>query len=94
MTNVVGTRIAKVEDFFPLEESLPGAFCWRGEPVGRLMFMCPCGCAKLAGVTVKPVAPQGWDWNGNLDKPTLSPSILIDRGHWHGYLTDGVFKSC
>jgi hypothetical protein len=44
-----------------------------------------------------------WSWNGNRVKPTLTPSIRIcDRWYkdpkaieiWHGYLTDGVFRSC
>jgi len=60
----------------------------------RLMFRCPCGCEILAGVTVKPVNPNGWDWDGNLEQPTILPSILINHGHWHGYLTGGVFKTC
>jgi len=59
-----------------------------------LHFLCPCGCGKFAGISLKPVHPHGWDWNGDKDKPTATPSILIDRDHWHGYLTDGVFKSC
>lgn len=40
----------------------------------------------------------GWAWNGDLDKPTLSPSILSSgrdaKGntvtHWHGFVRDGV----
>ena len=36
-----------------------------------------------------------WDWNGNKDTPTITPSILHwgdgkDKiATWHGYLTDG-----
>ena len=37
--------------------------------------------------------PRVWTWNGNEDKPSLSPSIDW-RGHWHGYLTNGELKSC
>lgn len=33
-----------------------------------------------------------WTWNGSVEKPTLRPSIHR-VGHWHGYLTDGFFKS-
>lgn len=72
----------------------PGNFRWSGDPVKRLTFGCPCGCGDIAGIEVKPENPSGWDWNGDLDKPTVTPSILINRDHWHGYLTDGVFKSC
>lgn len=36
-----------------------------------------------------------WGWNGNKDKPTLTPSILIRGNHgapdqWHGFLRDGL----
>ena len=37
--------------------------------------------------------PRVWTWNGNEDKPSLTPSLHWP-GHWHGYLTDGVLKSC
>lgn len=33
-----------------------------------------------------------WAWNGNILKPSLTPSIHR-VGHWHGYLTDGKFIS-
>jgi hypothetical protein len=62
-------------------------------PVGALHFVCPCGCGAVIGVSVKPAIPEGWNWNGSLDKPTLSPSILRTAGcRWHGFLTDGEFN--
>lgn len=33
-----------------------------------------------------------WEWDGNVDKPTLSPSIHR-VGHWHGWLRAGRFES-
>ena len=35
-----------------------------------------------------------WEWNGNRESPTLTPSILVHVSRdqpdkWHGYLTDG-----
>jgi hypothetical protein len=44
-----------------------------------------------------------WQWNGNRERPTATPSLLIyqlnERGqrigeHWHGWLTDGERRSC
>ena len=67
------------------------------EQCRRLSFLCPCGCGDLAGIRIRDDGQQvdgAWSWNRSEDKPTCQPSILIDRGHWHGYLTDGVFKSC
>lgn len=45
-------------------------------------------------VTIPVVGNNAWTWDGNREKPTLSPSILI-RGKpgepdlWHGFLRDG-----
>ena len=45
----------------------------------RLGFMCPgCGSAHYVGV-----GPEGWKWNGSLERPTLSPSVLVS-----GYISD------
>jgi hypothetical protein len=30
-----------------------------------------------------------WGWDGNEDKPTLTPSIHCIR-HWHGWVRDGM----
>ena len=69
-------------------------------PYRRLAFLCPCGCGALAGVRVRPDGVNdghAWGWNLSEEKPTTTPSINIMCGegsHWHGYLTDGVFKPC
>ena len=62
-----------------------------------IMFICP-GCElEGSGVHILPVnndvkAPS-WDWNGDVEKPTLSPSILTKHDNFvcHSFLTDGVF---
>lgn len=59
-----------------------------------MTFVCPCGCGDICAISIKPVVETGWDWNGDLEKPTVTPSIKINSGHWHGYLTAGVFKVC
>ncbi len=79
--------------------------------VNTLMFVCP-GCVAggpdgYDGIHMLPVnAPQGfdrasWDFDGNLEAPTLSPSILshgavVDgvevRPTCHSFLRDGVFE--
>jgi len=37
--------------------------------------------------------PQVWGWDGNVEKPTLTPSIDY-RDNWHGYLLGDVLQSC
>lgn len=43
----------------------------------RLGFHCP-GCDRLHAVRVQsPYRGDGWAFNGNFDRPTFSPSVLV-----------------
>ncbi|ELP1305163.1 DUF6527 family protein [Pseudomonas aeruginosa] len=43
----------------------------------QLFFLCP-GCQMLHGVNVNRGKPgPAWDWNGDVNQPTFSPSILV-----------------
>jgi hypothetical protein len=55
--------------------------CEKIEP-GGVQFRCP-GCEQTHVVWVEG-ATQGpkWEWNGSLDRPTFSPSILVRSGHY------------
>jgi len=63
---------------------------------GMLLFECP-GCGHAHGVYPKSTGnPQGgpsWDWNGSMEKPTFSPSILA-QGEYrcHSYVRDGKIQ--
>lgn len=41
-------------------------------------FKCP-GCGDTHRV---PTGGDGWGWNGSVDSPTLTPSILVRSGHY------------
>lgn len=65
-----------------------------------LAFMCP-GCAEFhTGLHMLPVnstvKQPSWDWDGNLESPTLNPSILTNGSfpdrRCHSYLHNGVFQ--
>lgn len=66
-----------------------------------LMFVCP-GCASMhgnSGLHMLPVNSStkfpSWDWDGNLEAPTLSPSILTGRDQplkCHSFLKGGIFE--
>ena len=93
---VVGKRVSCFE-----EMKEPGCFEWLiwddEKHPRRLHFVCPCGCGAIGGVVVRGDATKEpiWEWDGNLDKPTITPSIrFLDKCCWHGYLTAGVFRSC
>lgn len=71
-----------------------------GVKYDALAFICP-GCIAMVGGSGLHLLPinttsksPAWTWNGNLEKPTLSPSILTGRGSdkiCHCFLQDGVF---
>ena len=59
----------------------------------QLSFYCP-GCRELHNVN------ETWHWNGNLDKPTIQPSIRVRAPHGekqqmrvcHSYITEGTIQ--
>lgn len=46
----------------------------------RVHFRCP-GCDDVHGIHT---GPDGWTWNGDLDRPTFTPSLLVHMTKWHG----------
>jgi len=75
----------------------PGSAKWSREsqdgPITNLIFICPCGCQMVRSVPV--AGKQKWNWDGNEQAPTLTPSIqIIGECGWHGWLTAGNFKTC
>lgn len=66
----------------------------------KLVFKCPgCRCSHCVNVKLNNAA-QGplWSWNGSLERPTLTPSILVEYGRdprpdrpqrCHSFVTDG-----
>lgn len=98
--------IRKSEDY---DNSPPGTWnFYQTEGAGDqsgILFTCPCGCGSLFSIAYKAYPGCGpvWNWDGNEDRPTVTPSILVcqmnKKGerigeHWHGFLTDGEFRSC
>lgn len=51
-------------------------------------FHCP-GCANA-----HPVEVPRWSWNGSLERPTFTPSLLCNKDHpasrCHSFITDGM----
>lgn len=46
-----------------------------------LMFLCP-GCDMVHVIHHAPGPGPRWNWNGNAEKPTFSPSILVQWEQW------------
>ena len=54
------------------------------------IFNCPgCNC-------IHPVAVPRWHWNGSMEKPTFSPSLLCngfdDASRCHSFIKDGKIE--
>lgn len=65
----------------------------RGPRGGRLIcFHCP-GCKYGHSFEVDAPNGAGWTWNGSLDRPTFSPSLLCnghdEKSRCHSFVTDG-----
>lgn len=61
----------------------------------RLMFWCP-GCDAAHAVHIGSRPGPRWSYNGNPNKPTFTPSILVNPGGetpgipvCHSFVTDG-----
>lgn len=67
---------------------------------GRIMFHCP-GCESAHMVRVQDGTGAGWGYNGDPERPTFTPSVLVtyngsDAGRdgappavCHSFVTDG-----
>ena len=61
------------------------------EPI-ELVFACRGGrfANCIVRVTMGEASPPRWHWDGNIQEPTLSPSIGCDsRCGWHGHIIKG-----
>ncbi len=87
-----GVKAVAVDDISDRQNSPPGAFKFfaAGGRVVGLNYRCPCGCGSLAPLDFKPAESPSWNWDGNREAPTLSPSVHHE-GHWHGYLRGGIW---
>ena len=87
-----------MEDGIPSE---PGEVAIRGVEVDGVhghycYFTCPRK-KGLCGVPIKPLSNpphnNGWNWDGNTDAPTLTPSVNCVGGcGWHGYIRAGKIE--
>lgn len=67
---------------------------------GRFLFDCPgCKCSHELPAQIGRHTPLKWGWNGSFDKPSFTPSILVNKlranpmDHvCHSYVTDGKIQ--
>lgn len=88
------------------EKLQPGDFAWdfdalecggeRAKETHYIYLSLPGDAGGWCAIEVKRGGPGGdrvWGWDGNEDKPTLTPSIHAP-GQWHGHLVNGRLVSC
>jgi hypothetical protein len=57
---------------------------------GAVSFECP-GCGERHGININP--RHRWEFNGDKDRPTIRPSILVRSGYYcHSFVTDGKIQ--
>jgi hypothetical protein len=95
--NTDSCDMIRVADDDAVHEGAPGSFCIETLESGqRVMWhKLPDGNGGL--LRLRPVvsgdAHPSWEWDGNEEKPTLSPSVHLP-GRWHGWFRAGRMVSC
>lgn len=73
----------------------PGSFYIADTEGGKVMWLkLPDGAASA--INLRPYKPDigaSWEWDGNENKPTLTPSVHR-VGSWHGFIRNGRMESC
>lgn len=92
-------RVHSIDAYFREPYRL-GTFLWvflDGEVIGLCMALPrtagrpePTGTWRVYKRGEPKPPGVAWEWDGNLDKPTLTPSLHL-VGYWHGFLTAGRF---
>jgi hypothetical protein len=90
----------RVADLEAVYDGPAGAFCWQWEGEGSdrtrvLVSKVPggsVGTTRIRPVGKSAAAHPSWEWDGNKEKPTLSPSVHA-VGHWHGWFRAGRMVS-
>lgn len=73
----------------------------KGAPPAGFLFWCP-GCKCIHPVRVRRLPGEEkapcWQWNGSVEKPTVSPSLLVFETEYgprcHSFIRDGVIEFC
>jgi hypothetical protein len=62
--------------------------------VVEYIFQCP-GCNGSAHMVRTEGERPRWEWNGDVDRPTISPSLLVGPGtsfQCHSFIRDGQIQ--
>ena len=64
------------------------------EDNGNIAWRCPgCDCVHNIPVEVGVKVDHKWQWNGDGEKPTISPSVFVHGSEeCHAVITDGTIQ--
>jgi hypothetical protein len=58
---------------------------WKSAERSGYSFLCP----RCGGVHAIHTSPDGWTFNGDVHRPTFSPSVLVRIGHHAPHFKEG-----
>jgi len=65
------------------------------EAAHRLAYRCRSHPTNWCSVNLRgrghDIEKRSWSWDGNVDRPTLAPSINCE-GCWHGFIEEGEYR--
>lgn len=75
----------------------PGSFYIWSDADGQRYLACRLPDRCFIEIPIRPVvngqsSHPSWDWDGNVEHPTLMPSVHT-HGHWHGWFRKGRMES-
>lgn len=87
-------RVANEDD---VTDGPPGAFFIETFASGQRIVWHKLPDGNAGALHLRPVvsgaAHPSWEWDGNEEKPTLTPSVHLP-GRWHGWFRNGRMESC
>lgn len=98
----------RVETDMEVHHCHVGDFTWKEGPDGTRYLVCavpdrsPRGRDNPLDFFCIPVTgPKAWNWDGDEDAPTITPSIRMSYALegktievWHGFVTAGALREC
>jgi len=85
------SELSEAGDFCYYETS--GVMPARDDQIAGMIIRCP-GCNVESAVSFHPEDRVHWEWDGDREKPTLSPSLnSVGCCGWHGWLREGQWVS-
>lgn len=94
---VLARRVEQRDDLLTSTHDLNDGAFFVDETGHRFHCICPCGCGAYMSLPINdtPGTHPSWSWNGDLEAPTLTPSIRDLGGcFFHGFLTGGIWTFC